>query len=181
MSVPRYAALLRSVNVAGHGRVAMNELRASFERLGYDDVTTYIQTGNVLFNTSSRSEPVVAAAIEEQLDADFGDAPAVIVRSVPELLRIGGASPYAKAGATPARHHVTFLAAAPAKKALAALDLPASGHDELVIDGREVYVYTPDGYAGTKYTGTFLERRLGVLSTTRNWNTVTKLCELAGR
>ena len=47
--------------------------------------------------------------------------------------------------------------------------------------GREVYVYTPDGYAGTKYTGTFLERRLGVVSTTRNWNTVTKLCELAGR
>ncbi len=181
MPVPRYVALLRSVNVAGHGRIAMNELRASFERLGFADVTTYIQTGNVLFTTSSRSEQAVAAAIEEQLDADFGDAPAVIVRSVPELVRIGGSSPYAKAGATPARHHVTFLASAPAKKALAALDLPPSGRDELVVDGREVYVYTPDGYAGTKYTGTFLERRLGVVSTTRNWNTVTKLCDLAGR
>jgi uncharacterized protein (DUF1697 family) len=177
----RYVALLRSVNVAGHGRIAMNELRASFESLGYEDVATYIQTGNVLFGTSSRSETAVAAAIEEQLDADFGDAPAVIVRTVPDLLRIGTASPYAKAGATPARHHVTFLASSPSKKASAALDLPPSGHDELVLDGREVYVYTPDGYAGTKYTGTFLERRLGVLSTTRNWNTVTKLCELARR
>jgi uncharacterized protein (DUF1697 family) len=180
-SVPRYVALLRSVNVAGHGRLAMSELRASFERLGYDDVSTYIQTGNVLFSSSTQSEQAVAAAIEEQLDADFGDAPAVIVRSVPELLRISGASPYAKAGANPARHHVTFLASAPTKKALAALDPPASGHDELVVEGREVYVYTPDGYAETKYTGTFLERRLGVVSTTRNWNTVTKLCELAGR
>ena len=115
----------------------------------------------MVFSTSSRSEHGIAAAIEEQLDADFGDSPAVIVRSVPELVRIGGASPYAKAGANPARHHVTFLASAPSKKALAALDLPPSGHDELVVDGREIYVYTPDGYAGTKYTGTFLERRLG--------------------
>ena len=64
---------------------------------------------------------------------------------------------------------------------LAALELPPSGRDELVVDGREVYVHTPDGYAGTKYTGTFLERRLGVVSTTRNWNTVTKLCQLAAR
>jgi uncharacterized protein (DUF1697 family) len=180
-SVPHYVALLRSVNVAGHGRIAMSELRATFGHLGYDDVSTYIQTGNVLFTSPSRSETAVAAAIEEQLDADMGGAPAVIVRSVPELLRIGGASPYAKAGANPARHHVTFLGAAPAKKALAALDPPPSGHDELVVEGKEVYVYTPDGYAGTKYTGTFLERRLGVVSTTRNWNTVTKLCELAQR
>ena len=159
----------------------MNELRASFERLGYEDVTTYIQTGNVLFSTPSRRESTIAAAIEEQLDADFGGAPAVIVRTVPELLRIGVASPYAKAGANPARHHVTFLATAPSTQAMASLDPSPSGHDELVVDGREVYVHTPDGYAGTKYTGTFLERRLGVVSTTRNWNTVTKLCELARR
>jgi uncharacterized protein (DUF1697 family) len=179
--VPRYVALLRSVNVAGHGRIAMNELRASLEALNYANVTTYIQTGNVLFSTSSTSEGRIEAAIEQRLAADFGDSPAVILRTVPELLRIGTASPYARAGADPSRHHVTFLATAPAKPALAAMVLPQSRHDELVVDGREVYVHTPDGYAQTKYTGTFIERRLGVVSTTRNWNTVTKLCELAGR
>ena len=179
--MPRYVALLRSVNVAGHGRIAMNELRASFEGLKYTDVITYIQTGNVLFSSGSKSEAKVAAAIEERLAADFGDAPAVIVRTVPELLRIGTASPYPKQGANASRHHVTFLVTEPTAEALAALTLPPSGRDELVLDGREVYVHTPDGYAGTKYTGTFIERRLGVLSTTRNWNTVTKLCELAGR
>ena len=126
-------------------------------------------------------ETTIAAAIEERLAEDFGDSPAVILRTVPELVRIGTASPFAKAGADPARHHVTFLAAAPSKKALAALELPPSGKDELVVDGREVYVHTPNGYAETKYTGSFVERRLGVLSTTRNWNTVTKLCELASR
>ena len=144
-------------------------------------MVTYIQTGNVLFTAPSGSERAIVAAVEEQVARDFGDAPAVLLRTVPELRRIGAASPYAKAGADPARHHVTFLAAAPTKAVLAALELPPSGRDELVVDGREVYVHTPDGYAGTKYTGTFLERRLGVVSTTRNWNTVTKLCQLAAR
>jgi uncharacterized protein (DUF1697 family) len=179
--VPRYVALLRSVNVAGHGRLAMDELRASFEALGYTGVTTYIQTGNVLFSTASRSEPALAAAIEQRLAEDFGDSPAVLLRSVAELRRVGASSPYAKAGADKARHHVTFLATLPSQAALDALQLPPSGRDELVVDGKEVYVHTPDGYADTKYTGTFLERRLGVVSTTRNWNTVSKLCELADR
>ena len=134
--------------MAGHGRIAMQELRAAFEALGYADVSTYIQTGNVLFTTGSRGEATVAATIEERLAEDFGDSPAVILRTVPELLRIGAASPFAKAGADPARHHVTFLAAAPSKKVLAALELPPSGKDELVVDGREVYVHTPNGYAG---------------------------------
>ena len=179
--MPRYVALLRSVNVAGHGRIAMSDLRSSFEALGHSDVTTYIQTGNVLFSTGSKSAANMTAAIEQQLAQDFGDSPAVILRTVPELLRVGSASPYAKAGADPSRHHVTFLATAPTRAALHALALPPSGRDELAVDGREVYVHTPDGYAETKYTGTFLERRLGVVSTTRNWNTVTKLCELAAR
>jgi uncharacterized protein (DUF1697 family) len=179
--VPRFVALLRSVNVAGHGRLAMNELRASFEALGYTDVTTYIQTGNVLFTAGSKSERGIAATVEQRLAEDFGDSPAVLVRSVADFRRVGSSSPYAKAGADPARHHVTFLATVPTKAALEALTLPPSGHDELVVDGKEVYVHTPDGYADTKYTGTFLERRLGVVSTTRNWNTVTKLSELAAR
>ena len=81
----RHVALLRSVNVAGHGRVAMDELRVSFGRVGFGDVTTYIQTGNVLFTTPKRSEKALVAAIEAQLAADFGTSPAVIVRSVDDL------------------------------------------------------------------------------------------------
>ncbi len=178
--MPQYVALLRSVNVAGHGRLAMSDVRASFDALGYGDVRTYIQTGNVLFSASSKSEKSVVSAIESQLASDFGDSPAVLLRTVSELQRVGRSSPYTKAGADPSRHHVTFLARAPAKAALAALSpLPPSRNDELVVDGREVYVHTPDGYNETKYSGSFLERRLGLVSTTRNWNTVQKLCELA--
>ncbi len=177
----RYVALLRSVNVAGHGRIAMDELRRSFASLGYEDVTTYIQTGNVLFSTPSRSAAAVTEAITGRLERDFGQSPAVILRTAGELRRIGTKSPFAARDADPARHHVTFLAASPAATALAELDLPPSGRDELVVDGTEVYVHTPDGYAGTKYSGSFLERRLKVLSTTRNWNTVARLCALAAR
>jgi uncharacterized protein (DUF1697 family) len=179
--VPRYVALLRSVNLGSYGRIAMSDLRETFARLAYDDVVTYIASGNVLFSTSSKSENAIVNAIENQMAEDFGDAPAVLLRTVSELKRIGSSSPYAKSGADPARHHVTFLAIAPSKAVVQQLDLPPSGKDQLTVDGREVYVSTPNGYAETKYTGAFLERRLGVVSTTRNWNTVTKLCELAAR
>ena len=179
--MPRYVALLRSVNVAGHGRIAMDQLRASFDALGYTDVTTYIQTGNVLFTTGSKSQTGISSAIEERLDEDFGGSPAVLLRSVADFGRVASSSPYAKAGADTGRHHVTFLATSPSRAALDGLRLPPSGRDELGVDGKEVYVHTPDGYANTKYTGTFLERRLGVVSTTRNWNTVTKLGALAAR
>lgn len=157
----------------------MSELRASFEGLGYEDVVTYIQTGNVLFSAGSRSPSALTTAIEERLARELGNSPAVILRSVAELQRIGRSSPYARAGANPSRHHVTFLASTPRTAALRALDLPPSGRDELVVDGREVYVSTPDGYAESRYSGSFLERRLGVVGTTRNWRTVTKLCGLA--
>jgi uncharacterized protein (DUF1697 family) len=74
---------------------------------------------------------------------------------------------------------VTFLAEPPSRQRLDAFAPPTSGRDELAVIGREVYVHTPDGYHATKLTGTYLERHLGVVSTTRNWNTVTKLCALA--
>jgi len=177
----RYVALLRSVNVGGYGRIGMDELRASFERLGCGGVTTYIQTGNVLFSTTERSEKALVGSIEAQLGATFGTSPVVILRSVSDLARIAARSPFAQSGADPSRHHVTFLAARPAASTVAALDLPPSGRDELVVDGREVYVSTPDGYAHTKYSGAFVERQLSVPSTTRNWNTVTKLASLVAR
>jgi uncharacterized protein (DUF1697 family) len=174
-----YVALLRSVNVAGHGRLAMPELQEAFRALGYEDVSTYIQTGNVLFRTSRRSATKLETEIEHQLEATFDTTPKVIVRTAAELDRTVATSPYPARGADPSRHHVTFLAIAPTRERLDAFRQPDSGRDELAIIGREVYVHTPDGYARTKLTGTYLERHLGVSSTTRNWNTVTKLSALA--
>jgi uncharacterized protein (DUF1697 family) len=178
--MPRYIALLRSVNVAGHGRLAMAEVKKSFVALDFADVSTYIQTGNIFFSSAGKSATKLAADIEHRLERDFGSSPAVILRTVPELRRAMKASPFPAKGADPARHHVTFLAEKPSAERLAAFEVPTSGRDELVINGREVYVHTPDGYGNSKLSGAMLERRLGVVSTTRNWNTVSKLAELAG-
>jgi uncharacterized protein (DUF1697 family) len=129
LPMPNYVALLRSVNVAGHGRLSMADLRQTFLTLGYTDVSTYIQTGNVLFRSPGRSASTLAAAIEAQLARDFGHAPAVILRTVPDLARVVATSPYPKKGADPSRHHVTFLAASPSKQRLAAFEAPPSGRD----------------------------------------------------
>ena len=177
--MPHYIALLRSVNVAGHGRLAMADLQRSLIALGLADVTTYIQTGNVLFRSPSKSSSTVVARIERQLEQDFGSAPAVIMRTVSEMSQVLATSPFPAQGADPSRHHVTFLGDEPSREKLAIFAAPPSGRDELVIIGREIYVPTPDGYARSKLSGAMLERRLGVMSTTRNWNTVTKLCQLA--
>jgi uncharacterized protein (DUF1697 family) len=178
--MPTYVALLRSVNVAGHGRLAMADLQASFLALGHSDVSTYIQTGNVIFRSASKSPAKLVADIERQLERDYGSAPSVLLRSAGDMARIAGSSPFPRQGADPSRHHVTFLAAAPDKSHLASFRPPPSGRDELLILGQEVYVHTPDGYANSKLTGALLERRLGLTSTTRNWNTVTRLSELVG-
>ena len=144
-----HVALLRSVNVAGHGRLAMADLRQSFLSLGYTDVSTYIQTGNVLFRSPTKSTSTLVRQIEGQLEQDFGSSPAVILRTTAELRHVLATSPYAAKGADPARHHVTFLAEKPSKDRLSAFSPPPSGRDELVVIGKEVYVHTPDGYAGT--------------------------------
>jgi uncharacterized protein (DUF1697 family) len=178
--MPRYIALLRSVNVASHGRLSMADVTQSFLALGYADVSTYIQTGNIFFKSPGKSASKLASDIEGQLELDFGSSPAVILRTIPELTRVAATSPFPAQGADPSRHHVTFLAEEPSPDRLDAFSPPASAHDELVIIGREVFVHTPDGYGNSKLNGAMLERRLGVVSTTRNWNTVTKLCELAG-
>jgi uncharacterized protein (DUF1697 family) len=177
-AMPNYIALLRSVNVAGHGRLAMADVQGTFRALGHTDVSTYIQTGNVFFRSPSKSPAALIDGIEARLAEDFGSSPAVILRTTAELKHVAATSPYAAQGADPARHHVTFLAAKPSADKLSAFSPPSSGRDELVIIGKEVYVHTPDGYGNSKLNGAMLERRLGVVSTTRNWNTVSKLCAL---
>lgn len=158
----------------------MAEVTQSFLALGYGDVSTYIQTGNIFFRSPGKSVSKLASDIERQLELDFGSSPAVILRTIPELTRVAATSPFPAQGADPSRHHVTFLAEKPSRARLDAFSPPANGRDELVVIGQEVYVHTPDGYGNSKLNGAMLERRLGVVSTTRNWNTVTKLCELAG-
>ena len=105
----------------------------------------------------------------------------MLLRSARELARVVGGNPFPPDRAEPAKLHVTFLARAAEASTVAAIDPNAFAPDEFVHRGHEIYVHCPTGYGRTKLNNTFFERRLAVGATTRNWNSVTKLAQLAGR
>jgi uncharacterized protein (DUF1697 family) len=170
-------AMLRSINVAGHNKISMAALRGLVGDLGFDEVRTYLQSGNVIFG-SSIGPPAVAANIEKALRNELGLAVAVIVRTAAELSEVVAANPFVADGSDQSILHVTFLAAegGPARPP-PVIGSPAGDHYRLV--GREVYLQCPSGYGRTKLHNAFWERRLGTVATTRNFRTVTKLAELA--
>ena len=179
MSSPKtYAALLRGVNLGSRNRVSMPELRSALEALGLEDVVSYIQSGNVVFRSRTGGAEKLAAAIEETIAERFGIDVAVMLRTSAELARIAAGNPFLRTGADPARLHVIFLGGKPAAKAAAQLDPERSPPDEFRLEGREVYLHTPNGFGRSKLTVDYFERRLGVAGTARNWRTLGKLIEL---
>ena len=176
-----FVGLLRSINVGGRNRVPMTDLRALVSSLGFDDVATYLQSGNVVF-TGSGSTTAVAGAIEERIASELGLEVPVIVRSKRQLEAIVGSPPFADLDVDPRTRHVTFLAVRPQPPAVEGLEALADrfGTDQFVVRGSEVFLHCPGGYGETKLSNTYLERRLGVTATTRNWRSVTALAEMAG-
>jgi uncharacterized protein (DUF1697 family) len=179
VSSQRYVALLRAVNLGARNKVSMKDLRALCEELGLEDVTTYVQSGNVVFTSAAGSETEAAAQIERELDSCLGLTVTVLVRSGEQLAEIVAANPFRDRGSEPTRLHVTFLAAAPADDAVGELAAESFEPDEFEVVGREVYLHCPGGYGKSKLSNAYFERKLGVVGTTRNWRTVTTLAELA--
>jgi uncharacterized protein (DUF1697 family) len=173
-------SLLRAVNLAGYNKVRMDALRLLYESLGLRDVQTYIQSGNVIFRTGARDNVRLAIRIEQAIERSFGFRSSVVVRSVAELREVIQRNPFAAQAATdPSKLLVTFLATEPT---LAARDKTAAiavEPEEIRIDGRHLYVYFPNGMGRSKLSPNLIEKTLGAIGTGRNWNTVTKLLELA--
>jgi uncharacterized protein (DUF1697 family) len=172
--VTAYAALLRGINVGGKNKVPMPQLKVLFEELGHADVVTYIQSGNVVF----RATKADGAAIEQQIRKVFGFDVTVVLRTGAELAAAAGRNPFLTRGAATKPLYVVFLDRKPAAKAVGQLDPDRSPGDRFSVKGREVYLDLPTGAGRTKLTLDYLERRLGVQGTARNWNTVLKLVEL---
>ena len=173
-----YVAMLRGINVGGKNKIKMSDLQALFVGLGHADVTTYIQSGNVVFTSGAKSAAAVTAAIEQRIVREFGAEVSIVLRTKAELAKVIAGNPFADGDL--AKVHVTFLAKKPEAPLVRALAEHRSPPDEFRIVGREVYLRCPNGYGKTKLNNTFWERKLKVGATTRNWNTVTKLFELAG-
>ena len=177
MAAKTYAVLLRGINVGGNNKLPMPALRTLLENAGYEGVTTYIQSGNVVL-TSSLAEKALIRAVEKQIAEEHSLAIRVVVRTHAELERLAGTNPFLAGGGEASGLHAVFLDRAPKAAAIATLDPDRSPGDELRVVGREIYLRYPNGSGRSKLTLDYLERRLGVTGTARNWNTVLKLVEL---
>jgi uncharacterized protein (DUF1697 family) len=166
----RYVALLRAVNVGGTGKLPMSDLRAICEAAGFQDVQTYIASGNVAF-ASDLGEGEVKARLERALKTHAGQPVGVLVRTGPELTAILAANPFPDA--KPNHTLVIFLDAPPPADSLA--KVTGQNAEELALGAREIYVHYTDGVANSK-----LRIQAAALGTARNLNTITKLAELAG-
>jgi uncharacterized protein (DUF1697 family) len=155
----------------------MADLRRIVEELGAEDVSTYVQSGNVVLR-SRRTADRLASEIEKGIRKALGMEVPVLVRSGRQLRALVKANPFAGPKVDVMALHVTFLAAKPAAKRLAELRGESFDPDALELVRGDVCVFCPGGYGRTKLSNTYLERRLGVPATTRNWRTVTALADL---
>ena len=174
-----YVALLRGVNLGARNKVSMADLRTLIESLGAEDVQTYVQSGNVVFKSRVRSAAKLAGDIEQRIGRELGLEISVMLRTSKQLGEIVTGNPFEASEADGTKLHVTFLAEAPKASLTRALEPEAFEPDEFQINGREVFLHTPMGYGRSKLSNAYFEKQLGVAGTTRNWNTVTKLAELA--
>jgi uncharacterized protein (DUF1697 family) len=174
----RYVALLRGVNV-GTTRLAMADLRRIVTDLGHEDVKTYLQSGNVAFDSTVRDAEKLASGIERALADELALTVPVLVRSGRELAAVAGGNPYADREDDPTRLLVAFLATPPKKSTVDALTVPGGENVSFTVTGREVFLHFVDGgYGRSKFTNAYLEKKLGVVSTSRNWKSVRALAEM---
>jgi uncharacterized protein (DUF1697 family) len=175
-----YIALLRGINVSGHKMIKMDELKRVLCALNFSNIRTYIQSGNIIFETEKQDSTFLEKQIGEIIFKNFGFSIPAVIRNREELEKIHKKNPFLGKRNEPVdKLHVTLLSEEPdplyLKKMEGSLFLP----DEFVISGREVYLFCPNGYGRTKLTNTFFENRLKLTATTRNWKTIETMLKMS--
>jgi uncharacterized protein (DUF1697 family) len=174
-----FAAMLRGINVGGQKRLPMDTLRLIFEELGFNKVGTYVQSGNVVFESDEQDRSQLAQRIEAQIEQTCGYPVLVFIRKAEELKRVVADNPFVKdRNEDPSKLHVTFLYQAPVETVWSALAPPKDIADEFSRGELAIYLFCPNGYAKTKLSNSFFERKLGMAVTTRNWNTVNAIYKM---
>ena len=179
MALTTHIALLRAVNVGGR-KLLMAELRDWAEALGFQDVRTLLQSGNLLFRSPAAADAKLEAMLEAEAIKTFGIAIDFVVRTAAEWEAAIAANPFPDAAKKdPAHLLIMPLRGAPTAVALTALRAAIQGREVVEARGRELYLVYPDGVGPSKLTITVIERKLGLRGTARNWNTTLKLAALA--
>lgn len=178
--MPVFIAMLRGVNVGGHNMIRMEALRTLCGSLELREAQTYVQSGNIIFKTSRRDAGSVAKLLEDGIEKTFGFRPVVVIRTPAEMRDVLTRNPFAaRPEVEPGKLIVTFLARDPGAAGRQKVLGIKTDPEELRIEGRELYVYFPNGMGKSKLSPSVIEKALGTPGTGRNWNSVTKLLELA--
>lgn len=172
------AVLLRGINLGPRNRIAMPELREALGDAGFENVSTYVASGNVVLSTSDTAASV-AGNVEKLIAEHFGLEIAVVVRTQAELAKVVSRNPLKDVAIEPKRYQVTFLRDKLPAQARKKLETVRAESEQFVLSGREIYAWHPDGVGRSKLAAALGSRELGVTATTRNWTTVTKLLEMA--
>ncbi|HNY02314.1 MAG TPA: DUF1697 domain-containing protein [Bacteroidales bacterium] len=171
-----YISILRGINVSGKNMIKMETLRKMYEALGFTGVSTYLQSGNVVFGSQEADTVAMAARISGRIREEFGYEVPVLVLTPGEIGQVIAGNPFpADPSKDPAFLHITFLSAEPASIPREAIDAKRAPGEEIAFHGKAVYLYCPNGYGNTKLHNTFLEKALKVTATTRNWKTTREL------
>jgi uncharacterized protein (DUF1697 family) len=177
-------ALFRAINVGGNAKVSMAALKELHESLGLTKVATYLQTGNVVFDSPDPAlDPdQLAARLSREFEKKFGFPTTVMVRTGAELAEIFNKNPFRdQPQKLPKWIVVLFLTDPPTESAIADLLKSYTGPEEIQVMGREIYVYYTNGIGTSKLSNNLIEKKLKTSGTGRNWNTVTKLLEMTRR
>ncbi len=175
-----YISLLRGINVSGQKLIKMADLKTLYLGLGFANVRTYLQSGNVVFECPHQDPGELADRIEAQIEQVYGYPVTVFIRRPEDFQRILAENPFVdRPGAEPNRLLVTFLHHQPVNTKLTDLSIPPGTSDELYIGEAEIYLFCPGGYGKSKLSNNYFERKLGVPATTRNWKTVNALFAMA--
>ena len=177
--MPRFVAFLRAVNLGGR-TVKMDRLRALFEELGFSNVKTFIASGNVIFESRSRSTEKLEGAIEKRLKEALGFDVATFVRSEAEIRAVEAHQPFSKSDISAPKHslYVAFLRQEPDSRCAKALFDRRSDFDDFHVNGREVYWLCRGRFSESPTSSNELERILKCSATVRNTTTVRKLIAL---
>jgi uncharacterized protein (DUF1697 family) len=175
-----YIALLRAINLGGHAKVSMTQLRDMVAALGFGGVQTLLNSGNVVFSGESEATAKLETRLEEQTVKQLGLRTDFIVRTAAEWASILAHNPFAdEARRDPSHLLIMFLKSVPAANAVENLQTAAPGREVIRPEGAHLYITYPDGIGRSRLTNTLIEAKLGTRGTGRNWNTVLKLQALA--
>lgn len=173
-----YIAFLRAVNMAGHNSVRMKDLSNLFTNLGFSSVETYIQSGNVIFQTETEDE--YSGMIEKEILRATGFNITVILRTTDQLIEILSANPFADPEKFDRKRvAVLFLTNEPGEDIKMKMNELDFSPDKFVISGKEVYIFCPNGFGRSKLTTGIFEKKLGIKCTARNLNTVNAILKIA--